>query len=81
MVKAVYTFMKLSVSYIIPYEHDDVQIKQAYGRTSRRRRARTMETVGVMERRYEKARYYEKEKEDRKLRRSDKKLKRIDRSG
>lgn len=54
-----------------PYEHFNVQIKQAYGRISKRRRTKMMKMVSVMERSYQRVLSYRKKDGDGKLGLSD----------
>lgn len=70
----------LSVFDCSPYEHFNVNIMQAYIRTSKKRPTKIMGTVDVMKKRYMEALSYE-EKNDYKPGRSDKKIKRIERNG
>lgn len=82
MVKYIQKFGTLSVSRSSPHKHFIVHIKQAYSRTSQRRHARMMETVGVMESKYEKAAlFYWKKKYDQKSGRSDESIERLGKSG
>lgn len=53
MVEDIRKFGTLSVLDGSPFEHFNVHIKQAYRKTSQRRSTRMMETVGVIERRYD----------------------------
>lgn len=68
MVEDIRNFRTVSVLDRSPYGHFSVQVKQVYGNTLQRRQEVMMETVGVMERSYERARSYGKKENGGELR-------------